>query len=171
MTMGEKILRLRKARGWSQEELAEQIGVSRQAISRWESDSAKPDADNIVALCDLFGISADYLLSTDSTAASISAGKPVPSVDKSSLHRLIIGIVFMVLGTLMLFALALVSAIDPWSYSDGIYNYDGMAGYILAHDMQWLVVCIALLFFGGLVMLLWKYIVSIWNKAAELLKK
>lgn len=62
MTMGEKILSMRKARGWSQEELAERIGVSRQAVSRWESDSAKPDADKIVAICDLFGVSADYLL-------------------------------------------------------------------------------------------------------------
>ena len=62
MTMGEKILKLRKARNWNQEELADQIGVTRQAVSRWESDSAKPDADKIIAICDLFGISADYLL-------------------------------------------------------------------------------------------------------------
>lgn len=171
MTMGEKILRLRKARGWNQEELAEQIDVTRQAISRWESDSAKPDADNIVALCNLFGISADYLLNTDPTAASISADNPVPFVNKSSLHRSVIGIVFMILGILMLFALTLVSAIDPWTYFNGFTSYGGLTGYILAHDMQWLVVCIALLFFGGLGMLLWKYLVSIWNKAAELLKK
>lgn len=62
MTIGEKILSLRKARGWSQEELADKIGVSRQAVSRWEADSAKPDADKIIAICDLFGVSADYLL-------------------------------------------------------------------------------------------------------------
>ena len=62
MNMGEKILSMRKARGWSQEELAERIGVTRQAVSRWESNSAKPDADKIIAICDLFGVSADYLL-------------------------------------------------------------------------------------------------------------
>lgn len=62
MTMGEKILNMRKARGWSQEELAERVGVTRQAVSRWESGSAKPDADKIIAVCDLFGVSADYLL-------------------------------------------------------------------------------------------------------------
>lgn len=65
MTLGEKILNMRKARGWSQEELAERIGVTRQAVSRWESNSAKPDADKIVAVCDLFGVSADYLLRDD----------------------------------------------------------------------------------------------------------
>ncbi len=62
MTMGEKILAMRRARGWSQEELAERIEVSRQAVSRWESDGAKPDADKIVKLCTLFGVTADYLL-------------------------------------------------------------------------------------------------------------
>lgn len=62
MTIGEKILNLRKARGWSQEELAERVGVTRQAVSRWESCSAKPDADKIIALCALFGVSSDYLL-------------------------------------------------------------------------------------------------------------
>ena len=49
MTMGEKILNMRKARGWSQEELAERIGVTRQAVSRWESGAAKPDADKLIA--------------------------------------------------------------------------------------------------------------------------
>ncbi len=67
MTLGEKILSLRKARGWNQEELADRIGVSRQAVSRWESDSAKPDGDKIIAICREFGISADYLLGIDST--------------------------------------------------------------------------------------------------------
>ncbi len=62
MTMGEKVLNMRKARGWSQEELADRVGVTRQAVSRWESGSAKSDADKIIAICDLFGVSADYLL-------------------------------------------------------------------------------------------------------------
>ena len=62
MTLGEKILALRKARGWSQEDLAGRIGVTRQALSRWESDAAIPDTVNVVQLADLFGVSTDYLL-------------------------------------------------------------------------------------------------------------
>ena len=62
MTLGEKILTLRKARGWSQEELAGRIGVTRQALSRWESNAAMPDTVNVVQLSDLFGVSCDYLL-------------------------------------------------------------------------------------------------------------
>ena len=62
MTFGEKLQALRKARGWSQEELATQINVSRQALSKWESGASVPDTENVVALSRLFGVSTDYLL-------------------------------------------------------------------------------------------------------------
>ncbi len=65
MKLSEKIVNLRKARNMSQEELAEQLGVSRQAVSRWEVGSALPDASNILQLSKLFGVSADYLLNDD----------------------------------------------------------------------------------------------------------
>ena len=59
MTFGEKLQELRKARGWSQEELAGQIHVSRQALSKWESGGAVPDPENIIALSRLFGVTTD----------------------------------------------------------------------------------------------------------------
>ncbi|MBR6790191.1 MAG: helix-turn-helix transcriptional regulator [Oscillospiraceae bacterium] len=62
MKLSEKILSLRKSRGMSQEELAEKLDVSRQAVSRWENGSALPDAENILRLSRLFGVTADYLL-------------------------------------------------------------------------------------------------------------
>ena len=62
MTMAEKILALRKKAGLSQEELADKLGVSRQAVSRWEMGSAFPDAPNILGLSRLFGVTTDYLL-------------------------------------------------------------------------------------------------------------
>lgn len=67
MTLGEKLLKLRKAQGWSQEELAGRIGVSRQALSRWEAGNAMPDVERVVLLSDLFGVSTDYLLRKDWT--------------------------------------------------------------------------------------------------------
>ena len=65
MTFGEKVQRLRKQQGWSQEELAERIPISRQAVSKWESGAAVPDVENVVALGKLFGVSTDYLLHDD----------------------------------------------------------------------------------------------------------
>ncbi len=65
MTFSEKIINLRKAHGWSQEDFAEKLNVSRQAISRWENDSALPDALNILQISKLFGVTTDYLLNDD----------------------------------------------------------------------------------------------------------
>ena len=62
MTLAEKIANLRKKNRWSQEELAEKMGVSRQAVSKWESAQAAPDLENILALSRLFGVTTDYLL-------------------------------------------------------------------------------------------------------------
>ena len=50
MTFGQKLQRLRRQRGWSQEELAERVPISRQAVSKWESESAMPDTENVVSI-------------------------------------------------------------------------------------------------------------------------
>lgn len=65
MTFGEKLLKLRKEAGLSQEGLAEKLEVSRQAVSRWENEGILPDAPNLLALSRLFGVSIDYLLHDD----------------------------------------------------------------------------------------------------------
>ena len=62
MKFEEKLMMLRKKGGMSQEDLAERLGVSRQAISRWELGTTLPDAPNLLKLSDLFGVSIDYLL-------------------------------------------------------------------------------------------------------------
>ena len=65
MKLSDKIIGLRKSNGMSQEDLAEKLNVSRQAISRWESGTAMPDANNILQLSKLFGVTMDYLLNDD----------------------------------------------------------------------------------------------------------
>ena len=62
MTLGEKITDLRKKRGLSQEDLAITLGVSRQAVSKWELGDATPDTDKIIALADYFDVTTDWLL-------------------------------------------------------------------------------------------------------------
>ena len=62
MTFNEKLLSLRRKSGFSQEELAEKIDVSRQSISKWEMNQAVPQIDKVLMLCKLFNISADALL-------------------------------------------------------------------------------------------------------------
>lgn len=62
MKLADKIILLRKQKGWSQEELAAQMDVSRQSVSKWESGASVPDIDKILLLSQIFGITTDYLL-------------------------------------------------------------------------------------------------------------
>lgn len=62
MTIADRIQNLRKIKGISQEELADKIGVSRQAVSKWESEQSSPDLEKIILLSDYFEVTTDYLL-------------------------------------------------------------------------------------------------------------
>ncbi len=83
MKLSDKIIKLRKANGWSQEDLAEKINVSRQAVSRWESSTAQPDAANILQLSRLFGVTADYLLNDQ-----YESDKDLPKVKEAASNSL-----------------------------------------------------------------------------------
>ncbi len=65
MKFEEKLIKLRKQKSLSQEDLADVLNISRQAVSRWESGATLPDAPNLIAISDLFGVSIDYLLRDD----------------------------------------------------------------------------------------------------------
>ena len=63
--IADRLVKLRKKNGYSQEELADKLGLSRQAVSKWERAEASPDTDNLICLAKLYGVSLDELLSTD----------------------------------------------------------------------------------------------------------
>lgn len=65
MTLGDKLSKLRKENNYTQEQLADVLGVSRQAISKWESDVTYPETDKLIRICKLFHCSTDYLLMED----------------------------------------------------------------------------------------------------------
>ena len=83
MILADKIVILRKQKGWSQEELAEKLGISRQSVSKWESGNSMPDIDKIILLSRLFQVSTDYLLKdeleeNDNTALEVeTSDEPV----------------------------------------------------------------------------------------------
>ena len=62
MTLGEKLKMLRASRGLSQEQLAAELDVSRQAISKWECGDSTPDLDKLRTICTYFGVTTDYLI-------------------------------------------------------------------------------------------------------------
>ena len=96
MLLSEKIMSLRKRNGWSQEELAQQLGVSRQSVSKWESMASMPDIQKIMAMSELFGVSTDYLLkdeleelpataiAADYAASSVQSGSSDPAASSTA---------------------------------------------------------------------------------------
>ena len=123
MILADKIIDLRKKNGWSQEELAEQLNVSRQSVSKWESGMSVPDLNKIIAMSELFGVSTDYLLkdALDAPTPSETEGKDTASpartvtaeeaneymaaVEKYS-KRIVLGVALCILSPILLILLA-----------------------------------------------------------------
>ncbi|MBD5395115.1 MAG: helix-turn-helix domain-containing protein [Lachnospiraceae bacterium] len=76
MNVADRIQSLRKSKGISQEELADQIGVSRQAVSKWESEQSTPDIEKIILLSDYFEVTTDYLLKGIEPKPDLEVKKP-----------------------------------------------------------------------------------------------
>ncbi len=95
MTTGEKIAAQRRKAGLSQEALAERLGISRQAVSRWETNESLPDTERIIQLSRILGISTDYLLLEEQAADEVSSAKtPAPATSAVPLttHRTAAGL-------------------------------------------------------------------------------
>ena len=123
MILADKIIDLRKKQGWSQEELAEQLGVSRQSVSKWESGMSVPDLNKIIAMSELFGVSTDYLVkdtleeptpseteARDSaaparTVTAEEANDYMAAVEKHS-KRIVLGVALCILSPILLILLA-----------------------------------------------------------------
>lgn len=82
MNMADRIQYLRKTKGLSQEELADKVGVSRQAVSKWESEQSTPDIEKIIIMSELFGVTTDYIL---------KGIEPVNMTDEKAIRSLYLG--------------------------------------------------------------------------------
>lgn len=143
MTFGEKLQALRKARGWSQEELATQINVSRQALSKWESGASVPDTENVVALSRLFGVSTDYLLLENGETTAQTAPTAAPSAESKWPIMRIVWLFTMILAILGKIALRIwASTLPPtvvYNGSDRVGELTGMRNLTETYDVGWLV--------------------------------
>lgn len=87
MILADKITEERKRNGWSQEELAEKLGVSRQAVSKWESAGSVPDLQRVIQLAELFGVSTDYLLKDEMEQAEVVVYSNTESEEAGHMRR------------------------------------------------------------------------------------
>lgn len=129
MNFPEKLQKLRKERGWSQEELASRIAVSRQAVSKWELGTAVPDTDNTVQLSELFGVTTDYLikdrLGSDEDIPAVALTAERVRKTEQSRQLLIAGIVTLVLGVIIIGVLLTLSQVIE-SYQKVTYDHGPM---------------------------------------------
>jgi len=141
MTLGEKLQRLRKARGMTQEQLAEKVGVSRQSLSGWENDTALPDTANVIALADLFGVTTDYLLREDApqparSEAGAAASPAQPARWHMSAREL--GGRLMVAGAAIgLIVLRVQASFQPARVGINGREYTGFPAFLYFNDLWW----------------------------------
>jgi transcriptional regulator with XRE-family HTH domain len=164
--LNEKILTLRKKQGLSQEELAEKLNVSRQAVSRWEVGSAQPDASNILQLSKLFGVTADYLLNDE-----YESDRDVPIVrrterrSKENLQK-IAGICLGAFGLLGNFVMYIISRLVPvmvpiviWENGKRMYHWNSTHTdysyryFVKEYNLEFLTILFWLLLAVGLMLL------------------
>ena len=165
MTFSEKLIRLRKREGLSQEALAEALGVSRQAVSRWEQGTALPDGAKLLPCARYFGVSVDWLLDEDQdweAQRSEARGKGMNAHQQ--------GIVRTVSGAVMasgLFVLMMLWAVGNTGYTvleDG-KEYTGTAAFVRYYDVEWLPVVGGVLVLLGAAGLIWLKLWRWWNSS------
>ncbi len=113
MSIGNRISELRKKHNYSQEYVAEQLDVSRQAVSKWEQDQTSPDTSNLIAIAELFGVSVEYIATgktidvPQSSNEKSSTPKELP--DQTGANRLL-GIIILAIGIVFCVVMWLVKA-------------------------------------------------------------
>ena len=112
MNIADRIQYLRKQKGLSQEELADKMGVSRQAVSKWESEQSMPDLDKIIVMSDLFEVTTDYIL---------KGIEPVSTTSKKTIKTLYV-------GCMLIFA----TVAGIWSFTANRFKYHECLIIILA---------------------------------------
>ena len=131
MILADKILSLRKKNGWSQEELAEKMNVSRQSISKWESTGSIPDINKILELSKIFGVSTDYLLKDDleeveysetnesdiRLRVSLEEANEFMKIKKAVGKKIGLGVSLCVLSPILLILLSGISEYKPWKFN------------------------------------------------------
>ena len=149
MTFSEKLIRLRKREGLSQEALAEILGVSRQAVSRWEQGTALPDGGKLLPCARHFGVSVDWLLDEKqgwedlAGTGSAPVGGESPAICKNW-HWYLSGGIVAGVGVLGMVAMGILSSLFPVVLTETPAGvewtrvYTGLMAFLKGNDVEWL---------------------------------
>lgn len=162
MALGETLANLRKTKGLSQEQLAEELGLTRQTISKWELNQSTPDINYLVQLSDFLGVSTDYLIKGEqSNTIPHSDYADIESSDTAHIGRKLsnvieykwcafLGAIIMGASLIGISAFVICSALEPWTVSFDDVDYRGVLGYLLGTNTLWLFIILSTLFIAGL---------------------
>lgn len=135
MKLGDRIVALRKARGMSQEQLAQHLEVSRQSVSKWELNEATPDLNRVVAMSELFGVTTDYLLKEEGHEYGKSTSKSPQFPNHPAGDSKWLGMTLVIVCSLVIFGMwAVVNLKDTnyISFKNGgvVYSGTGLLAYL-----------------------------------------
>lgn len=165
MILAEKIINERKKNGWSQEELAERLSVSRQSVSKWEGAQSVPDLQKVIQMADLFGVSTDYLLKDEIAPGEQNAmelredATTVPPIRKVSMEEanefirlrrkvmptIAIGVSMCILSPVVLIFLAGLSEIGLFGITENMAAGIGIVVLLLM-----VAIAVAIFIFSGM---------------------
>ena len=127
MSFGENLVNLRKQKGWSQDDLAENLNLSRQAISKWENDTSKPDIDNVMKISKLFSVTIDDLVNNDvvkDKAVTLNVKK------EEKKERLVIIVKSMIIAIILLYVINVIYKFASLLIIvNGIQKYANLSNY------------------------------------------
>lgn len=171
MTFGEKLQKLRKEHGLSQEQLAAQITVSRQALSKWELGSAIPDTENVLQISKIFGVSTDYLLNddylSDDDVPAVRMKYETVNKDYQNKIRMIAGSCMAGIALLGMLIIGILSSVHPASVLEDSGSYTGLIGYLKFNNLEWLFVLCVIIFVVGVITICYQKLRKMWEKKIE----
>ncbi len=160
MTLSEKIRFLRKQKTLSQEQLAEKLNVSRQAVSKWESNQSVPDVDKIIAISKIFEVTTDYLLkNTDEQNRTLKT--EFFQHEKNFDKKFISGFILFPLGVLSIIVIWIVfiNTNRNYFFERGNINYQGFSAFLKTYGGLEIIYCACIIMiFIGLILIFYKQV-------------
>ena len=156
MALGEILANLRKSKGLSQEQLAAELNLTRQTISKWELNQSTPDINYLAQLSDFFDVSTDYLIKGEQT-------NHIPHSDNAdSVHLetrpgdvsackwcVLFGTVIMGASLIGIIAFVICSALHPWTAIVNNMAYEGLLGFLIGTKTLWFFILLSALLIAG----------------------
>lgn len=134
MSIGERLISLRKSKNLSQEQVADKLNVTRQTISKWETDQSMPDLDKIVPICELFGISIDELLSGNKSREVEEKEEDQKTIRKKKSLGIGLGVLGYFIAIAWIMISILVMSLNPIVSSAIFLLICGLATFVIIYS-------------------------------------